>query len=1036
MIARLLSLKSTKYSAKALLGVPVIIGSGLFVVTPAGAQAVCVDTPANATCGPGNYPAGISYDVDGDFTIRVESGAVIGRSDVTSDQDGVHLDGDAPGHLQVILENGVSISTLPEGGDGVQVHATSAGGSVEIVSGANITISTNIDGDPAEFDNSGLLGWVDAGEGYIAITQNAGSSITVTGVGSGIWGYHVGSGNVTLVSGGTIEGSGGDVWGILGTSNGGDVAITQEVTGRIVTDGSGIVAETNGSGSIGIITFGEIETSNDSASGINAENVGTGQTTVAHHGSILTSGTQAHGISISASTGAAAVDISTAASVTVTGSEAIGVFADTGSKLAIGIDGTVGSTGNYGVGVSATSAATALVDVADGATVTGGWQSDLSPGGAGYSAAGIIMDSTASLLRNSGSIGAGSDRAIFSAGALAATNSGRITGFLASDGSGATTFTNEAGALFDVRHFADTDGDGVRDTKRVAVSDLGGGDFDNLADAIVRLAPVTGQTSVDNTGYYVPTTGATSVPLEASFYDLTRAGVAQGQFLGTATFTNSGILDLRGPAIGNTLLITGDATASGGPYAGTFVSNGGTLRINTVFNEGIPIGGATGSYSDVLIVDNTILGTAATLIDIDRRDGVGAETPGNGILVVDVRGTSEAGAFTLAGDYIEGGSQRVVGGAYAYELTHNGIGADAADGNWYLRSAAVAPTVPVYEEYPKVLVPLAELPTYRRRVGNRFWQNVPSCDDADPGDLAVVREELDRCFREESARPLMDQGGIWGRIEGAHGQYQAADSTSGAHYDSNILLFQVGLESQLVETSQGELFGALTAQYGHAGAHVSASGGDGKIRSNGYGIGGTLTWLAKSGLYVDAQGQITFLDSDIVSTTAGNREILSGHKGIGYALGLEIGHRYEITHDWTLIPQAQLIYTRITLDDATDVFGATISLIDGDSLRGRVGLAAEHQKSWAAEDGTTSRLATHGTVNLYNEFLDGARIRVGNLERASRHERLWGGVNLGATYNWNDDRYALYADASAETSLRNFGDSYALSGSVGFKVRW
>ena len=140
------------------------------------AQAVCVDTPANATCGPGNYPAGISYDVDGDFTIRVESGAVIGRSDVTSDQDGVHLDGDAPGHLQVILENGVTISTLPEGGDGVQVHATSAGGSVEIVSGANITISTNIDGDPAEFDNSGLLGWVDAGEGYIAITQNAGSS--------------------------------------------------------------------------------------------------------------------------------------------------------------------------------------------------------------------------------------------------------------------------------------------------------------------------------------------------------------------------------------------------------------------------------------------------------------------------------------------------------------------------------------------------------------------------------------------------------------------------------------------------------------------------------------------------------------------------------------------------------------------------------------------------------------------------------------------------------------------------------------------
>jgi hypothetical protein len=47
------------------------------------------------------------------------------------------------------------------------------------------------------------------------------------------------------------------------------------------------------------------------------------------------------------------------------------------------------------------------------------------------------------------------------------------------------------------------------------------------------------------------------------------------------------------------------------------------------------------------------MGTGATTITLDRREGAGAYTPGNGIELVEVRDklNSAAGVFTLNGDF-------------------------------------------------------------------------------------------------------------------------------------------------------------------------------------------------------------------------------------------------------------------------------------------------------------------------------------------------------------------------------------------------
>ena len=154
--------------------------------------------------------------------------------------------------------------------------------------------------------------------------------------------------------------------------------------------------------------------------------------------------------------------------------------------------------------------------------------------------------------------------------------------------------------LFDLRHFADTNGDGVRDTLRVAIADLGDGPNNSFTNnGTLRLPAVTGATTLDSTGQYLPLGNPNNA--------MALGGPLQGHLIGVSTFTNSGIIDLQSNSVaGDVLVITGagQASADGGP--GTFISNGGTLRLDTVLNQG---GAAT--RSDTLVVDGTSVGAGA-----------------------------------------------------------------------------------------------------------------------------------------------------------------------------------------------------------------------------------------------------------------------------------------------------------------------------------------------------------------------------------------------------------------------------------------
>ena len=113
-----------------------------------------------------------------------------------------------------------------------------------------------------------------------------------------------------------------------------------------------------------------------------------------------------------------------------------------------------------------------------------------------------------------------------------------------------------------------------------------------------------------------------------------------------------------------------------------------------------------------------------------------------------------------------------------------------------------------------------------------------------------------------------------------------------------------------------------------------------------------------------------------------------------------------------------------------------IALDKGDSLRGRFSISLDYQNAWQNNQGMTNRSVVYGIANLYNEFLDGTKVNVSSMAFANKQERFWGGIGLGGSYNWDNDKYSIYGEASVNTSFKNFGDSKNYKGTLGLKIKW
>ncbi|WP_114953406.1 autotransporter-associated beta strand repeat-containing protein [Sphingosinicella terrae] len=550
---------------------------------------------------------------------------------------------------------------------------------------------------------------------------------------------------------------------------------------------------------------------------------------------------------------------------------------------------------------------------------------------------------------------------------------------------------------------------------------------------------------------------ATSADL-SSGRDLVMAGAGTISTAGGTIFTLSGSLSGSGALNKSgegTLLLTGDSSDYGGStdVEGTLVVNGtlcgdvnvldgarleGTGTVCTTVNAGTVASGNSigtltvdGRYTgvdgvleveaelggDASAADRLVVtgGTAGTTeVVVINVGGAGAQTV-EGIKIVDVTGGASDGTFALRGDYVFEGSQAVIAGAFGYRLFKGGV-STPTDGDWYLRSALLdgsgepqgplfQPGVPLYESYGETLRLLNGLPTLQERAGNRRWSGFTASGI-----------------------------GLWSRMEATRHRPDAAVSTSATDLNASTWSLQVGLDAPLLDETAGTLVAGMNVRYGQADGRVRSQFGNGTLDTQGYGIGATLTWYGSGGFYADAQAQMSWYYSDLESDLLGS--LVEDNDGAGEAFSLEVGQRLPLGGSLSLTPQAQIVYSGVRFDRFSDPADAIVSSDGAESLRGRFGLSLDHQRSWQRSSGDTARTHFYGIVNLDHEMLDGTRIDVSGTPLLRREERLWGEVGIGGSFSWQDGRYALFSEISAETALSRFGESNTLRANAGFRMQF
>jgi outer membrane autotransporter protein len=371
---------------------------------------------------------------------------------------------------------------------------------------------------------------------------------------------------------------------------------------------------------------------------------------------------------------------------------------------------------------------------------------------------------------------------------------------------------------------------------------------------------------------------------------------------------------------------------------GHYVGQGGTLTLRTQLGD-------DDAPTDRMNVSGNVSGT--TTLKVTNANGLGALTD-NGILLVQVGGSSTADAFTLAGGAVDAG-------AFRYRLFEGT--ATGTDDNWYLRSQASegtpapSPQPPCGDECdPPVPPPCADdceppspqppappappsAPEYRPEVP---WATaLPSVLRQGGLDLLGTAhkrkgDELNGLDSHNS-----NQNRAWGRFL-ASDTRQNLNNVTSPEVNGQSRGLQFGVD--LYQHQEHEL--GLYAGWLKANAEVSGKTGAtpgtawvGSLAPEITAVGSYWTYRAPSHLYLDAVVQKSWFGGNGTAATGVQTDI----KGGGLLASVEVGYGFDLAKHWLLEPQAQLVQTSTHLD-AQAIPNATVDYGSHSSRVGRLGL--------------------------------------------------------------------------------------------------
>jgi autotransporter family porin len=269
----------------------------------------------------------------------------------------------------------------------------------------------------------------------------------------------------------------------------------------------------------------------------------------------------------------------------------------------------------------------------------------------------------------------------------------------------------------------------------------------------------------------------------------------------------------------------------------------------------------------------------------------------------------------------------------------------------------------------------------------------------------------------------------WGRVFGQDSEIKWS-GTVAPSFDGQLYGLQAGQDIGGWESEYGlTRFGAFVGYTSASGtARGQALGWNdlavGDVSLSATSIGANLTHVGLSGWYLDAIAMGSWLEGSATSSRVVGLEL----DGSALTLSLEGGYPVRITPQWTLEPQAQLIWNRAWIDDASDAF-SEVTFDTRGALTGRLG--ARLQAEFETSAGT---FQPYLKANLWHQFDSDQTVLFGTdpivTELGGTSLELGGGVVAKLSEN-----VSLHLTGDYTTNLG--GERKRIfEGNIGLTVKW
>ncbi|MFD1792117.1 autotransporter outer membrane beta-barrel domain-containing protein [Ochrobactrum teleogrylli] len=319
-------------------------------------------------------------------------------------------------------------------------------------------------------------------------------------------------------------------------------------------------------------------------------------------------------------------------------------------------------------------------------------------------------------------------------------------------------------------------------------------------------------------------------------------------------------------------------------------------------------------------------------------------------------------------------------------------------------------------------------------VVNLYREEVPVYSALPPVAHHLALSTLGTFHERRGEQDLLESGGYlpssWVRVFGQDIDMKWR-GTVAPGVDGSLLGIQAG-QDLFGRESDGGHFDRFGVFFGYARASGDITGqalglndlAVGDLDVTGTSFGGYWTHIGPQGWYLDAVVMGTWFDGS-ASSNAQQGIDLEGH---GVTASLEGGYPLALGGNWTLEPQAQLIWQHLSLDDQADRY-STVTFDSDNAWTGRIGMRLQ-----GAEETSFGKLRPYLKANLWQNFSSDQTVSFGtdpivtNLKGTSLE--VGGGITVDIT-----EKASLFATADYTTNLG--GERTRIwEGNIGLNVKW